>query len=139
MFVSHKSLNGQHLMRDFCRWGYERKRRHLAEEEAWAGTEVAITAYGTILDPVTPLKYLGRVISTVDNNWPAVVRNLRRARKNWAWLTRVLISEGADAQTSGHIYLSVVQSVMLYRLETWVMTPALGGFWVDPTTECPAG
>ena len=37
-----------------------------------------------------------------------------------------------DAWTSFQIYLAVVQSVMLYRLDTWVMAPrvgsVLGGF-----------
>ena len=41
-------------------------------------------------------------------------------------LARVLIREGADAWTSGQIYLAVVQSVMLYGSETWVMTPHIG-------------
>ena len=61
-----------------------------------------------------------------DDNWPAVVNNLQREQQKWARLTRVLIREGADARTSGQIYLAVVQSVMLYGLETWVMTPHIG-------------
>ena len=63
---------------------------------------------------------------------PAVVRNLRLARHKWERLTRVLSREGADARTSGQIYLSVVQSIVLYGSETWVLIPrmqrVLGGF-----------
>ena len=44
-----------------------------------------------------------------DNDWPAVVSNMRKTRRKWAWLTRVLIREGADDQTLGHIPLAVVQ------------------------------
>ena len=62
---------------------------------------------------------------TIDD-WPAVVSNLRKARRKWARLTRVLSREGVDARTSGQIYLAVVQSVLLYRPETWVMTPRIG-------------
>ena len=43
-------------------------------------------------------------------------------------MTGVLSREGAYAKTLGHIYLEVVQTVMLYGSETWVMTPGLGGF-----------
>ena len=61
-----------------------------------------------------------------------MVRNLRRTRHKLARLTRVLSREGADARKSGHIYLVVVQAVLLYGSETWVLTPrmqmALGGF-----------
>ena len=60
------------------------------------------------------------------------MRNLRCARQKWARLTRVLISEGVDARTLGHTYLTVVQSVLVYGSETWVLTRymkrVLGGF-----------
>ena len=41
----------------------ERKHHPLAEEEARAGKEMAITSYGIPLAPVTSFKYLGRVLS----------------------------------------------------------------------------
>ena len=48
------------------------------------------------------------------------------------WLTRVMSREGADTSTLGQIYLAVFHFVMLYKLDTWVMTPhiwrVLGGF-----------
>ena len=61
-----------------------------------------------------------------DNDWPAVVRNLQKSRRKWVRLTRILSREGADARTSGQIYLAVVQLVQLYGSETWVMTPYIG-------------
>ena len=96
--------------------GMERKCSQL--EEARAGKERALTAYGVLLYHVTSFKYLGRVIAAEDYDWPAMVRNLRRTRQKWAQLTQILSREGADAQTLGHIYLAVVQLVLLYRSET---------------------
>ena len=113
-FLSHKALNIQNLAMTFCCRGEERKWRRLEKEEAQTGTELEITAYGITIAPVTYFKYLGKVLLAEDNDWPAVVHNLWRARKKWAQLTSVLRKEGADARTSGQIYLSVVQSVMLY-------------------------
>ena len=108
------------------------KRRRLAEEEVRAGAEAAFTAYGIPLAKVTSVRYLGSVLSADNNYCPAVVRNLWKARWMWARLMRVLSREGADAQASGQIYLAVVQSVLLYGSETWVMTAfirrVLGGF-----------
>ena len=60
-----------------------------------------------------------------DNDWTAVVRNLRQVRQKWALLTQVLSREGADARKSGQIYLAVVQSFLLNRSETWVLTPRM--------------
>ena len=51
---------------------------------------VAITVYGVPLAPVTPSKYLGRVLSASYNNWTEVFYNLRRAQKKWERLSRVL-------------------------------------------------
>ena len=38
----------------------------------------------------------------------------------------MLSREGADSGTLGIIYVAVVQAVLLYRLEMWVMTPHIG-------------
>ena len=62
----------------------------------------------------------------LDKDWPAVLHNLWWARNKWARLSRVLSREGADARTSGRIFVAVVQTVLLYRSETWEMTPHIG-------------
>ena len=102
------------------------------EEEAQEVMGKSLTEYGYPLSQVTSFKYLGIVLAAEENDWPAVVRNLRRARQKWARLTQVLSREVADAKTSGQIYLVVVQSVLLYGSETWVLIPrmdrVLGGF-----------
>ena len=77
----------------------------------------------TPLSQVTSLKYLGRILTAADDNCPEVVRNLRKARQKWAQLTRVTEREGGYARLPGQIYLVVIQLVMLYRSETWVMNP----------------
>ena len=90
------------------------------------GSATALTAYGHPLAPVSSFKYLGRILLVSDNDWAVVVRNLRRARKKWARLTRVLGREGEDAQALGMFYIAVVQVVLLYGSETWVMYPRIG-------------
>ena len=101
----------------------ERKWRPLAEEEAPAVIERALTAYGVPLSQVTSFKYLGQVLTAEYKKWIAVVSYPKRARQKWAWMTRILSREGVYAWTPGNIYLAVVQSVLLYGSETWVMRP----------------
>ena len=86
---------------------------------------MALAAYRFPLSPVTSFKYLGRVLAAEEYNWPEVVSNLQCAIKKWVWLTRILSTEGADARTSGQIYLALVQFFMLYRSDTWVLTPRM--------------
>ena len=76
-------LNGQYLATAFCLQGMERKWNRLTEEEARAGTERSLTAYVVPIYQVTSFKYLGLVLAEVDNDWPEVVRNIRRARQKW--------------------------------------------------------
>ena len=59
-------------------------------------------------------KYLGRILTTSDNNWPAVVANLRKARRDWTRLFRILRQEGAYPWTSGTFYKVMVQATLLF-------------------------
>ena len=45
-------------------------RRWLAEEEAWVGEMTEFQAYGKPLETVTPFKYLGRLLTATDDEWP---------------------------------------------------------------------
>jgi len=93
---------------------------------------VVFTANGVPLQAVSIFKYLGRQLSNQDTDWPAVYTNLKKTRQRWARVSRVLAREGADARVSGMFYKAVIQSVLLYSCETWVITPsvlkALAGF-----------
>ena len=94
--VSRKALNGRHLETSQCRKGIERKRRRLAEAELVATSEKAFHAYGTNMRAVTEFKYLGRVLTNRDDDWPALSGNIRRARASWGRLARILGREGHE-------------------------------------------
>ena len=132
MFVWNKVLNRRHMTTVFFLRGAERKRCRLGEEEAREGSKIVFTADGIPLSQVTSFKYLGRIHTVVDDDYPTVVINLQKSRHNWERLMRVMGREGVDAHNSVHIYLVVVQSVIIFGSETWVMTPRivrlLGGF-----------
>ena len=51
--------------------GAERKQRRLAAAELEATLEKAFHAYGTKMRAVTEFKYLGRVMTNMDDDWPA--------------------------------------------------------------------
>ena len=101
--VSRKALNGRHLGTSQCRTGTERKRQRLAEAEMRVTSEKAFHAYGIQMRAVTEFKYLGRVLTNTDDDWPAVAGNIRKARANWGRLARILGREGADPKVSRSI------------------------------------
>ena len=61
-----------------------------------------------------------------DNYWTVVVRNLSGARAVWKGMLRILSREGADLWVSGFFFKSVVQAVLLFATETWVVTLCMG-------------
>ena len=65
------------------------------------------------------------MLTAVDYDWLAVVGKLRKARKSWGQLSRILSREGADPKVSRHFYKAVAQAVLLFGAETWVLTPMM--------------
>ena len=92
----------------------ERKRRRLAETETRENSERAFEAYGEPIEAVSEFKYLGRVLTATDDDWTAMVGNLKKARRSWGRLVRVLSREGADPKVSRTFYIAVTQAVLLF-------------------------
>ena len=60
-----------------------------------------------------------------DDDTQAVRSNLRKARKVWGRISRVLRAENASARVCGKFYKATVQAVLLFGSETWNLTPPL--------------
>ena len=58
-----------------------------------------------------------------DYGWPAVAGNLHKARKSWGRMSQILIREGAEPKVSKLFFKAVIQAVLLFGAETWVLTP----------------
>ena len=97
MLVPWRSLNGRHKDTAMCRSGADKKRRRDTEEEIRESAERAFEAYGGQLESVSRFTYLGRVMTAGDDDWPAVAGNLKKARRSWGRLSRILEREGAPA------------------------------------------
>ena len=63
---------------------------------------------------VSSFNYLGRVIPALENYWPEVIANIRKARKKCAHLFRVLRREGEDARMLGIFYMTMVQVFLIF-------------------------
>ena len=115
-----------------CRSGADKKRRRDTEAEIRESAERAFEAYGGKLKSVSSFTYMGRVMTAGDDDWLAVAGNLKKARRSWGRLSRILGREGTTARISRTFFKSVIQQVLLFEAETWVVTPrmerALSGF-----------
>ena len=80
--------------------------------------EKAFHACRTKMREVTEFRYLGRVMTDTDDDWPAVAGKLRKARVSWGRLARILGQEGSDPKVSRKFYIAVTQQVLLFGAET---------------------
>ena len=74
------------------------------------------------MEAVSEFRYLGRLLTATDDDWPAVTGNIWKAQVSWGSLARVLRREGADPKVSRSFYTAVTQQVLLFGAETWVLT-----------------
>lgn len=75
-----------------------------------------------LIDLVSFFKYLGRWLADDDSDTLAVTKNLQKARLRWGRISRLLSRQTASPTTMARFYLAVIQSVLLYGCETWVLS-----------------
>ena len=126
MFVPWVALNQRLPTTNLCTQNIDRKRRQMAEEEVWVSAVIAFQVYGRPLETVSSFKYLGRLITAMDDDWMSVIVNLQNMRKSWSRLSRILRLEGVDYQTLGNLYLTIVQAVLIFSTYIWVLTLIIG-------------
>ena len=93
---------------------------------ATQATERTVSACGAELDRVEHFCYLGRVLECYNSDWPALWKNLQKAKHKWALISRPLIKTGVSPRIVGMFYKAIVQAIfLLYGSETWVVTPPM--------------
>ena len=65
--------------------------------------------------------YLGRLLSNDDDDSTAINSNLRKARARWGKLVNILKREGANAIIMSKFYMTIVQAVLLYGSDSWII------------------
>ena len=78
-----------------------------------------------ILDPVAAFPYLGCTVAYNNSDWAALYQNLWMARRRWRMLGKMVTEAGSTVWERGMLYKAVVQSVLLYGSEIWVVMRAM--------------
>ena len=79
-----------------------------------------------------------------DGDWTAVIQNIRRVRQVWGILGVILSWEGADPNMLAAFSIAVVQAVIFFGAEMWVLSEAmenrvLGSTWFFCSRWCGNG
>ena len=108
-----------------CADGAKRKAKRKAERERNSNIDFVFEVNGTAIERVTKFKYLGRWLSEDDDDYHAVVANIKKARQRWGMIAQLLKRDNAHPKTAAKFYKTVVQTVLLYGSETWTLSSRL--------------
>jgi hypothetical protein len=124
MFVnpSIQLINGSHQQTKICKEGARRREREARNLICLRATRQTFHIQDQQLDTVQKFHYLGRPLTSNDDDWVAMIYNLGKARQCWSMIARVLSQEGATPTISAMFYKATIQTVLLYGSETWVIT-----------------
>ena len=125
MQVSPLSRFTSHRESGYCLRMAAMRRQRETIAAARRSREIVFQIDGVDLETVPSFKYLGRLLTSTDDDWPAVAANLRKARQRWAMVSRILRKDNMDPGVAGWFYKALAQSVLLYGSETWVLTKAM--------------
>ena len=62
-------------------------------------------------------KYLERLMDRLDDDWPALLQNIKKSRQVWGRLGKMLQREGADLAVLSNLYLPVIHAVLFFGEE----------------------
>jgi hypothetical protein len=111
-----------HINTKECQAGMERRHQlDMAIRLALALCQ-QFTIQDQVLERVDVFKYLGRLLSQDNNDVQAVRAQLCKARSTWVQVGNVLQAQNAAPRVSAMFYKAVIQSVLLYGSETWVLS-----------------
>ena len=124
MQTSPEALNRGHQQTAQCRGMFERRMQHEAAARSQDALQQDFFCGGDDLERVEVFKYLGRMLAYDDNDTQAMRANLKKARRCWARISRVLRAEDATPRTCGVFYKATVMAVLLFGSETWNLAPS---------------
>ena len=87
--------------------------------------EMEFILYGregdALVEEAEQFKYLGRPLGQTCNDWPVIIWNMRRVKKFWGRPGKMLWREGLDTQALEMFYRVVLQEMLLFGSESWVL------------------
>ena len=111
MQTSEKAFAAGHHRSATCQGLAARKEQHATAAQCHEALGRTFTAYGIALKRVEIFPYLGRPVSFVDSDVPAMRRNLKKARGVWGRVSRILRAEYIPPPVCDMFYQAVVMSV----------------------------
>jgi hypothetical protein len=102
--------------------GVERRKQLETAISSALALRQQFTVRRDVLERVEVFTYLGRMMAQDDDNIQAVRSQLWNERATWARVGQVLRSKNVTPFVAARFYQAIVQAILLYGSETWVLT-----------------
>ena len=112
--VPEGRINNRHYVSDKCKQGEERRIRCKTLQRCFEASKVLFQINTDTLPLLEDFPYLGWTIAYNNSDWEEVYQNLRKVRRWWEMVERVLERTGATVWSQGAMYKSLAQLVLLY-------------------------
>ena len=112
----------RHRYSQECQVGVERKQQRETAVASALALRQQFSVRGDVLERVEVFKYLGRLLSQDDDDIQAIRAQMRKARATWARVGQVLRRENVSPFVAARFYQAVVQAILLYGSESWVLS-----------------
>jgi Reverse transcriptase (RNA-dependent DNA polymerase) len=119
-----KNVNSsQHLNSEECK-KYAEIRRNTYLDKCYAAAEnVCFNINDEEIKKVNQFKYLGRILSDNDDDMIAIEKQLMKAKMVWGRIGKIIKKKtNANPKIMSIFYKVIIQSVLLYGSESWVLT-----------------
>jgi hypothetical protein len=120
-----RAVGEKHKLTEDCKKATKSRQAHLDEKVQQSARQHIFTVSGIPLERVSQFKYLGRLLDEDDKDGPALQANLEKARQKWCRIGRILSREQATPRIMATFYKAIIQAVLLYGSESWVVTKSM--------------
>ena len=111
----------RHHQSKYCRDGERRARDRTLAEKQTIAEQQRFYVKGIEIERVSDFSYLGRDLEETDDDTLAINNRIAKARKRWNQIHPILARKGARTRIMTRAYVAVVQAVLLFGSETWVI------------------
>jgi hypothetical protein len=112
-----------HLESEDCKRYAEIKRNRRTDLKQQSAKNVSFSINGIAIKKVKSFKYLGRMLTETDDDLEAVELQLKKARMTWGRMCKILQKKtNGNPRIMSIFYKTIIQSVLLYGSESWVLT-----------------
>ena len=120
--IPNQDLQQENIPVDEQEMTIEELREPQRNEQRALELDTIFTVFGEPIQNVHKFKYLGRLVTDTDDDKEAVMHNLEKANNAWRHLRRIISHEKKrNLRAAVSIYRSIVESILLYGSETWIL------------------